>query len=84
MHQVGGESPGRICGGGVVCLPSTLKTHLNNHDTNWELVGINLDGERGKEGREGEGKEGTPPLPLSPIRTSLGGGPALARPLSLP
>ena len=32
-------------GGGVVCLPSTLKTHLNNHDTNWELVGINLDGE---------------------------------------
>ena len=36
-------------------MPSTLKTHLNNHDTNWELVGINLDGE-GE--REGGGKEG--------------------------
>ena len=33
-RQVVGESPGRICGGGVVCLPLALKTHLNSHDTN--------------------------------------------------
>ena len=64
MRQVEGESPGHTCGEGVVCLLSTLKTHLNNHDTNWELVGINLDGEGEREGggkgggRGGRGKGG--------------------------